>query len=78
MAGRFSHATVAPKPARIGYTNHVTGWGPSWLDSDMVPRTWDLTINTTFRAVLRIDRDDHQVLRGRLKVCFSTEARPHP
>ena len=41
---------------------------PTWLDSDMVPRTWDLTINTTFKAVLRIDRDDHQVLRGRIKV----------
>src|SRR5215467_13044229 len=25
MAGRFSHAAVAPKPARTVYANHVTG-----------------------------------------------------
>lgn len=25
MAGRFSHATAAPRPVLIGYTNHVTG-----------------------------------------------------
>ena len=35
--GRFSHANTAPKPALTSYAFHVTGWSPSWLDSDIVP-----------------------------------------
>lgn len=68
MAGRFSHAAVGLKPAFTTYINHVTGWSPNWLDSDIVPRTWNLTINNSFKAVLRIDRDASHVLCGRLKV----------
>lgn len=75
MAGRFSHSAAAPKPALTAYTNHVTGWSPNWLDSDIVPRTWNVTINQTFKGVLRIDRDAGNVLRGRLKV-FDDTATP--
>jgi dienelactone hydrolase len=75
MAGRFSHAAVAPKPALTAYANHVTGWSPNWLDADIVPRTWNLTINNNFKAVLRIDRDASNVLRGRLKV-FDDSSQP--
>jgi hypothetical protein len=68
MAGRFSHSEVAAKPALQGYAFHVTGWSPAWLDSGIIPRTWNLTINRVFDAVLRIDRDAASVLQGRLKV----------
>src|SRR5258708_16821381 len=75
MAGRFSHAAVAPKPALTAYANHVAGGSTNWLDSDIVPRTWNLTINNNFKAVLRIDRDASNVLRGRLKV-FDDSSQP--
>ena len=72
MAGRFSHGAAAARPARTAYAYHVTGWSPDWLDSGIVPRTWNVTINTTFKGVLRIDRDAGNVLRGRLKVFDNT------
>ncbi len=68
MAGRFSHSVAAPKPALTAFAGHVTGWSPNWVDSGIVPRTWNLTINTAFKAVLRIDRDAGGALAGRLKV----------
>ena len=68
MAGRFSHGAVAGKPALTSFAGHVTGWSPNWIDSGIVPRTWNLAINTTFKAVLRIDRDANKALVGRLKV----------
>jgi len=68
MAGRFSHALAAAKPALTSYTSHVTGWSPDWLDSGIVPRTWNVTISNRYRAVLRIDRDSSNALIGRLKV----------
>ena len=63
MAGRFYQAAAPAKPALTAYSYHVTGWSPAWLDSDIVPRTWTLTINQTYTAVLRIDRDAGRVLR---------------
>lgn len=72
MAGRFSHEAAPTKPACTAYAYHVTGWSPDWIDSDILPRTWNLTINTTFKGVLRIDRDSENVLRGRLKVFDNT------
>ena len=73
VAGRFSHLPTPRRPAKIAYTSHATGWSPTWLDSGSVPRTWNLTINTNFKAVLRIDRDAGGVLRGRLKIHASGE-----
>ena len=67
-AGRFSHSTGAEKPAPSEYSFHVTGWSSSHLDTDIVPRAWRLTVNGTYRAVLRIDRDSNATLVGRLKV----------
>jgi dienelactone hydrolase len=69
LAGRFSHSSVAPKPQLTQYLYHVTGWSLDWIDSGIVPRAWNLTISATYHAVLRIDRDANNVLRGRLKVC---------
>jgi dienelactone hydrolase len=77
MAGRFSHSGAAAKPPLTAFTSHVTGWSPNWLDSGSVPRTWNLTINHTFNAVLRIDRDGSNALVGRLKV-FANTALPQP
>jgi hypothetical protein len=77
VAGRFSHVAAAPKPGLTSYTGHVTGWSPTWLDTDLVLMTWNLTINTNFKAVLRLDRDSTRVLRGRLKVFGPTEELEH-
>jgi len=77
MAGRFSHSGAAAKPAYTSYASHVTGWSPQWLDSGIVPRTWNVTINGSFDAVLRVDRDAHGVLVGRLKV-YDDSANPGP
>lgn len=77
MAGRFSHSAAAAKPALNAYASHVTGWSPDWLDSGIVPRTWNLIINDTFKAVLRVDRDAGNALVGRLKV-FANTALPQP
>ncbi len=68
VAGRFSHLPSSARPANTAFALHATGWSPNWLDNSTVPRTWNLTINTTFQAVLRIDLDQGGVLRGRLKV----------
>jgi len=68
VAGRFSHLSSPARPANTAFAFHATGWSPNWLDSGIVPRTWNLTINTTYQAVLRIDRDQGGALRGRLKV----------
>lgn len=45
----------------------MTGWSPAWVDSGVVPRTWNLIINGVYDAVLRIDQDAKGVLQGRLK-----------
>jgi hypothetical protein len=73
VTGRFSHLASPARPANTAFTFHATGWSPSWLDSDIVPRTWNVTINTTYRAVLRIDRDQSGAVRGRLKVYMPNE-----
>jgi hypothetical protein len=68
VAGRFSHLSGSARPANTAFAFHATGWSPSWLDGGILPRTWNLTINMIYQAVLRIDRDQGGVLRGRLKV----------
>ena len=68
MAGRFSHLSSPTRPANTAFAFHATGWSPSWIDTGSVPRTWNVTINSAFRAILRIDRDSAGALRGRLKV----------
>lgn len=51
----------------------MSGWSPTWIDAGSIyPRTWSLTINTSYRAVLRIDTDANGILSGRLKVFDNT------
>ena len=61
LAGRFSSGTPS-QPPLSAYAYHVTGWSPDALDDDVVPRVWDLTVNTNFRARLRVDRGDAGLL----------------
>ncbi|MBS2030640.1 MAG: hypothetical protein JST54_22240 [Deltaproteobacteria bacterium] len=77
MAGRFSYATTSARPALTDFTEHVTGWSPEGLDTDIVPRTWNVTIEGTVQAVLRIDRDARGAVVGRLKV-FADTSKPTP
>ena len=74
VAGRFSHATAASKPALTSFSWHVTGWSPTYLDTATSPRTWQVTLNASYQGVLRIDKDSGGTLRGRLKVYENTAA----
>jgi len=70
LIGRFSHDTNSPqKPAQLAsFSYHVTGWNSTVLDRDIVPRSYDLVINTNSFARLRIDRLPSGQFVGRLKV----------
>jgi hypothetical protein len=68
VSGRFSHGASSAKPILTAFVLHVTGWSPSYLDTDIVPRTWRVALNTNYQGVLRIDRDSAGTLQGRLKV----------
>lgn len=70
-AGRFSQGTAPDKPAYTSYVFHVTGWSPDLLDSGIVPRVWDVILNSKFLGVLRIDRNSLGTLCGRLKVYYN-------
>jgi len=56
-AGRFVHQVSPIKPPLAAYTLHVTGWSPTYLDLDDVPRVWRVTLNGNRDATIRIDRD---------------------
>jgi dienelactone hydrolase len=59
FVGRFSHSQLsAQKPDLQQFRSHVTGWNSTFLDRDIVPRSYDLTIKNdkNHRARLRIDR----------------------
>lgn len=62
-SGRFS--TTAESPLS-GYALQVTGWSPTYLDTDIIPRTWKVTTGTV-KSILRIDRDSGGTLVGRFK-----------
>jgi len=71
VVGRFSHdANSAIRPATfLAYKLHFTGWNSSYLDEDIVPRVFDVVINTDYRGTLRLDRNaDGSGFAGRLKV----------
>jgi hypothetical protein len=75
LVGRFSHDTASSaKPAQLAeYKYHVTGWNADYLDQDLVPRVYELIINTRYHARLRIDRspDGASANTGRLKVYYA-------
>lgn len=58
----------AERPALASYHEHVTGWNSTILDKDIVPRTYDVILNGSARASLRLDRDEQGHLLGQLKV----------
>ena len=70
LVGRFSHSTnSSQKPSQLtAFAYHVTGWNSNYLDQDIVPRAYDLVINSNFLAKLRIDRTSDGQHVGRLKV----------
>lgn len=68
VAGRFSHRSYSSKPGLTAFAYHVTGWNPAYTDDDIVPRTWDVTVNNNYNGVLRIDRNSSGSLVGTLKI----------
>ena len=72
FVGRFSHSASSREiPAQLtDYSWHATGWNSTYLDASIVPRVWEILINKTDRARLRIDRGSNGLI-GRLKV-YST------
>src|SRR5689334_7160821 len=72
-SGRFARSRMSSQPALTAYASHVTGWSPNFVDTDIVPRTWQIVLGGTRLGVLRIDGDGDGVLRGRLKVFDNSE-----
>ena len=74
LVGRFTPQSTSPtEPAdSTAFTSHVTGWNSTYLDTAMVPRVWEILIDNTSRARLRIDQGSSGFV-GRLKV-YSTVA----
>lgn len=72
LVGRFSRSTTSPdKPPQLSsYSSRVSGWNRSYLDTDIVPRVWEILIDQNERARLRIDKGSNGFM-GRLKV-YST------
>lgn len=72
LVGRCSpQSTSSTEPANFtAFTSHVTGWNSTYLDTANTPRVWELLINNTDRARLRIDQGASGFV-GRLKV-YST------
>ena len=69
LRGRFAmvpgHATVAP-PDHV-FSHPVTGWNPAAIDTDIVPREWEVTLLCYGSFQLRLDRDASGAIVGRLK-----------
>jgi dienelactone hydrolase len=72
--GRFAHSDTSPlEPADpVSFAWHVTAWNSNYLDTAIVPRVWEIFINNSDRARLRIDQGTSGLV-GRLKV-YSTVA----
>ena len=71
MAGRFLRRR--PRQSQRSPHIHITSRVGARLGLIRTScRTWTLTINQTYTAVLRIDRDAGNVLRGRLRVFANT------
>src|SRR2546421_8851422 len=69
FVGRFSHSQQsAQQPDLTHFRSHVTGWNSTFLDRDIVPRSYDVTIQKDHHARLRIDRLPTGQFIGRLKV----------
>lgn len=76
MTGRVaSRPALAGEPAITDYSAHVTGWNSAWIDRELAPRAWDVTLDSKLRATLRIDRAVGGVTEyvGTLKVYASVE-----
>ena len=69
FVGRFSPIQqTGGRPDLRQFRSHVTGWNSTFLDQDIVPRSYDLTLPQDHHARLRIDRLREGVFVGRLKV----------
>ncbi len=77
LTGRVApHEPTGAEPLIARYLTHVTGWNATYLDRDLVPRTWDLLFDNGERATLRIDRSRSGLTAyaGTLKV-YATQSR---
>jgi dienelactone hydrolase len=76
IAGRYARVpTGAARPDdALAYQGQVTGWRDETFSRDLAPRVWDIMIDDSQEAVLRIDRaaPDSSELVGRLKI-FATD-----
>jgi dienelactone hydrolase len=56
-AGRTARTTASTAPADpVAYTGRLTGWRDETFSAQIVPRVWDIAIDTHQRAVLRVDQ----------------------
>jgi dienelactone hydrolase len=69
FVGRYSYSQqLDSRPDLQAFRFHVTGWNSTFLDRDLVPRSYDVIIDKNRHARLRIDRFSTGELVGRLKV----------
>lgn len=77
LTGRLApREALGTEPAAGRFLAHVTGWNATYLDRDLVPRTWDVLLDNGDQATLRIDRAESGVTAyaGSLKV-YASQAR---
>lgn len=55
--GRAAWTGGVAEPSITHFQRLVSGWNSTVLDQDIVPRAFDLVVNGSFRAHLRIDRN---------------------
>jgi dienelactone hydrolase len=57
MTGRVAQNESGDgEPTITSFNAHVSGWNSTWLDRDLAPRAWDVVLDGSRRATLRIDR----------------------
>jgi hypothetical protein len=66
-------ADVAEPPGRVpisfsSYTSHATAWNGSYIDTELLPRVFEMCCNDIYWCILRIDRDNFGKLVGQFKV----------
>src|SRR5215472_11336477 len=70
--GRFARETGSgSKPDISRYSAFASGWNSSYLDTDIVPRVYEVLVGNDAHGRLRLDRSsaDAKGHVGRLKIC---------
>jgi dienelactone hydrolase len=76
LRGRFSHSEESSIPTQLtSFTFHVSGWNSTYLDQAIVPRVYEVLLNSKYYGRLRIDTSSSRLnlLAGRLKIYAASD-----